>query len=222
MKASSTLLTCIGFFALQAAQAESFKAAATLKLDKTKEVEAAETQAFLDQVKSRPALDEIAARLALGQAWKLDGDQTAAKLSKALEISVSGHDGKITAEGDSPVMAAIIANTAAAVLKDRRGETGGKSMEKFNETLQQQQEAVKGKRAQLTKIIRENRIIYPGEEKPAAEEPDPLGLQSFVDAKNDYETAQRLLTELEKKQMELKIGGGIGVHHVIWAKAPEK
>jgi hypothetical protein len=221
MKASFPLL-CSLFLALQAAHAEPFKASATLKLDKTKEVEAAETQAFLDQVKSRPALDEIAARLALGQAWKLDGDQTAARLSKSLGISVSGHDGKITAESDSPVMAAILANTAADVLKDRGGETGGKSMAKLNETVQQQQEAVKGKRELLSKIIREQRIIYPGEEKPATEEPSPIGLQSFVDAKNDYETAQRLLTELEKKQMVLKTEGSIGVHHVIWAKAPEE
>lgn len=222
MKISSILLSCLGFFTLQAAQAESFKAAATLKLDKTKEVEATETQAFLNQVKSRPALDEIAARLALGQAWKLDGDQTAARLDGVLEVALNGHEGKITAEDDSPLMAAIIANTAAAVLKDRRREMGGKPMEKFNETVRQQQEAVKEKRALLSKIIREQGIIHQGGEKPETGEPNPIALQSFVDAKNDYETAQRLLTELEKKRMDLQIGGSIGVHHVIWAKAPEK
>lgn len=222
MKASSILVSCLCFLALNSANAESFKAAATLKLEKRKEVGAAEAEAFLNQVKSRPVLDEIAVRLALGQAWKLDGEQTATRLAGVLEVSVNGQDGTITAEDDSPVMSAILANTAASVLKDRGDKTGGKSMEKFNETIQEQEESVRQKRANLSKIIREQGVVYQGKEEFEAKEMNPIAAQGFVDAKKDFETAQRLLEDLKKRQAELENDGFIGVHHVIWAKAPEK
>jgi uncharacterized protein with PIN domain len=222
MKASSILVSCLGFLTLHSANAESFKAAATLKLEKRKEVGAAEVEAFLNQVKSRSVLDEIAVRLALGQAWKLDGEQTAARLAGVLEVSVNGQDGTIIAEDDSPVMSAILANTAASVLKDRGDKTGGKSMGKFNETVQEQEESVRQKRANLSKIIREQGVVYQGKEEFEAKEMNPIAAQGFVDAKKDFETAQRLLEDLKKKQAELENDRFIGVHHVIWAKAPEK
>ena len=222
MKASSILICCLGVFSLHASGAEVHEASAILKLEKGKEVEAKETQAFLDKVKSRPALDEIAARLALTQAWKLDHEQTAAKLAGMLEISTSGSDGKITAGNESPQMAAIIANTAASVLRDRSDGANERSMEKLNETVLEQEDSVKQKRSTLAQIIREQAVVFQDGEQPEPKEPNGLAAQAFVDAKKDFEAAQELLDELKTAKAEAGANGSIRVHHVIWAKAPEE
>jgi hypothetical protein len=151
-------------------------------------------------------------------------------LAGVLETSLKGNDGKITASDPSPVMAATLANTAASVLRDRKGEVEGKSLEKFDETVEQQRTAVDDKRKLLSKIIRGQGIIYRADDKEGdepeltAEEKIKQGLaqQAFVDAKNDFETAQRLLTELEGKRGTWEADGGIGIHHILWAKAPEE
>ena len=228
MKFSRAWIFC--FASLLLPSVFSAEATATLKLEKRKVLEASEVEAFLHQVTKRPALDEIAARLALTTAWKLDADKTAAKLAGVLETSLNGNDGKITANDPSPVMAATLANTAASVLRDRKGEVEGKSLEKFDETVAQQRTAVDDKRKLLSKIIREQGVIYQatdkegGEPEFTAQEKVKQGLahQSFVDAKNDFETAQRLLTELQVKRATWEADGGIGIHHILWAKAPEE
>lgn len=222
MKAPSILICFLGVFSLHASAADAHAASAILKLEKGTEVEAKETQAFLEKVKSRPALDEIAARLALTQAWKLDHEQTAVKLAGMLEISASGGDGKITAENESPQMAAIIANTAASVLRDRSDGANEKSMEKLNETVLEQEDSVRQKRSTLAQIIREQAVIIKDGEQPEPKTPDPLAAQGFIDAKKDFETAQKLLVELKAAKTEAAAKGGIRVHHVIWAKAPEE
>jgi hypothetical protein len=207
-----------------------FSAEATATLELEKRLDSSRVEAFLNQVTDRPALDEIAARLALTTAWKLDADKTAAKLAGVLEVSLNGNDGKITATDPSPVMAATLANTAASVLRDRKGEVQGKAREKFDETVEQQRTAVDDKRKLLSKIIREQGIIYQagdkegGEPELTAQEKIKQGLaqQAFVDAKNDFETARQLLTELEGKRGTWEADGGIGIHHILWAKAPKE
>lgn len=222
MMTISTAARYLGLLALSVASAGAYEATAILKLESAKGAQVEEIRAFLDQVKSRPALDEIAARLALGQTWKLDRDQTAGKLAGMLEVSVNGNNGKITADEASPQMAAILANVAASVLKDSGSKAVDRPLESLNEAVREQKDTVAQKRATLAKIIREQGVIFEDGAQPAPVELDALSAQLFVDAKNDFETAQQLLVQLEAKAEKEKSGGAIRVHHVIWAKAPEE
>ena len=199
------------------------KATATLKLENTTGHEKAAIQDFVELAKKGPALDEIAARLALTTAWKLEPAAASVRLASVLEVSPNGRDGEITAADESPVMAAIIANTAASVLQTFEGETAPVLLVELEKTIAEQTELVADKRKLLAQIIRQNAIVV-DREGAEPEEPVKGDLDSamYVDALGDFETSQRLLEQLELKRKELKSEKALRVHHVIWARAAEE
>ena len=144
-------------------------------------------------------------------------------LASVLEVSLNGRDGEITAADESPVMAAIIANTAASVLQTFEGETAPVLLVELEKTIAEQTELVADKRKLLAQIIRQNAIVV-DREGAEPEEPVKGDLDSamYVDALGDFETSQRLLEQLELKRKELKSEKALRVHHVIWARAAEE
>ncbi len=135
-------------------------------------------------------------------------------------------DGKITATDDSPVMAAIIANTAASVLQTREGEAAAKTLAPIERAVEEQSNAVADKRKLITQIIRQSAIVVENH-GPAQRDVEPtvkegLDAAGYSDAKRDFETARNLLEQLEAERQELKAGKRLRVHHVIWARAEEE
>lgn len=222
-----TFLTVATLFAtFHTAWAQPHRATATVKLENTANQESAALEDFVELAKQGPALAEIVARLALTTAWKMELAEASARLDSVLEVSVTGKDGKITATDDSPVMAAIIANTAASVLQTREGEAAAKTLAPIERAVEEQSNAVADKRKLITQIIRQSAIVVENH-GPAQRDVEPtvkegLDAAGYSDAKRDFETARNLLEQLEAERQELKAGKRLRVHHVIWARAEEE
>lgn len=221
-----TFLTVATLFAtFQTAWAQPHWGIATVKLENTANQEPAALEDFVGLAKQGPVLAEIVARLALTTAWKMESAEATARLASVLEVSVTGKDGKITATDDSPVMAAIIANTAASVLQTREGEAAAKMLAPIERAVEEQSSAVANKRKLLTQIIRQSAIVE--NDGPAQRDVEPtvkegLAAAAYLDAKRDFETARNLLEQLEAEREELKSAKTLRVHHVIWARAEEE
>lgn len=227
MMKRSCLLFAILALGSQTVFGEPFKATATVKLENAAGQDEAALRDFLELAKKPQALEEITARLALTTAWELEPEAAAARLASVLELSLRGKDGKITASDESPVMAAIIANTAACVLQEFEVARPAAHFAELDKTIAEQTGAVADKRKLLAQIIRQSAILPEGSPtappEPAVETVDPgLPRAEYVDAKGDFESAEKLLKQLESKRAEAESESMLRVHHVIWAKAGEK
>ncbi len=207
-------------FAAPAATAE-----ASLRISTKAKAPVAEIEANLSVIKAdRRLLDEISARLVLSEAWKLDEDQTAKRLAEKLSVAVQrqGSTAFLQVTDDDPSQAAILANTAASVLRDHF-EGSKMEPEEFKAAVAEQEAAVADKRKLLSQIIRTGGIIHSGDkapaDKPAEQSPEEKAkaAQSFVDAKKDFEAAQQKLEDLKKGSVPRK---GFSIDHIRWAKAP--
>jgi hypothetical protein len=218
MMKRSCLLFAILTLGSQTVFGEPFKATATVKLENAAGQDEAALRDFLELAKKPRALEEITARLALTTAWELEPEAASARLASVLELSLRGKDGKITASDESPVMAAIIANTAACVLQEFEASRPAAHFEELDKTIAEQTGAVADKRKLLAQIIRQSAIVPQGSQTPTE---DPSGA-GYVNAKGDFESAETLLKQLKSKRAEAESESMLRVHHVIWAKAGEK
>lgn len=217
--AVSVILTSLLSFAAEAATAE-----ANLRIGSAAKTPVAAIEANLSVLKTdRRLLDEIAARLVLDASWKLDADQTAQRLAEKLSISVHQQGATATIQGidDSPAMAAILANTAASVLRDHFEKAQLEYLE-TQVAAAEQEDLVEDKRKLLSQIIRTEGIIYQGDGEFVSPsdtnegkdtEVKPAGAV-FVGAKDDFEEAQR---SLEKLQIKILSHRHFSINHIRWA-----
>ena len=220
---SLTSLVAIGALLIPFA-APAATAGASLRIATKAQTSIEEIEANLSVLKTdRRLLDEISARLLLPESWKLDADQTARKLAEKLSVVVQrqGATATLEATDDSPTQAAILANTAASVLRDHF-EGVKMDPEEFKAAVAEQEAAVTEKRKLLSQIIRTEGVIQKeASEKPAEPTPEEtvkagIAAQSFMDAKKDFEAAQQKLEVLKNGNIPRK---GFSIDHIRWAKS---
>ena len=225
--AVSVILASLLPFAAKAATAE-----ASLRIRSAAKAPVAEIEENLSILKTdRRLLDEIAARLVLAASWKLDADQTATRLAEKLSISVHQQGATATIQGtdDNPAMAAILANTAASVLQDHFEKAQLEHLE-TQVAAAEQEDVVADKRKLLSQIIRTEGIIYQGDAPQEGEISPPdndggrhadvkPGEAAFVNAKDDFEKAQRSLETLKIKIITHR---HFTIGHIRWAKPAGK
>lgn len=208
-------------------QPDLVEASAILRIEMSRNVEAADLTSALGALLERPQLDEISARLALETAWSMDADRTAQHLAKILKVSLSkdSESGIVRASDSSPVMAASLANTAASVLRDHFERTA-KETQRLEKDIRNQRDLMEDKRKLLASIIRSGMMIYQaGKENPPEEPAEPASKPEadttpheavYVDAKGDLERTIQELSRMEDQRREMK---EITIHHILWAQA---
>jgi len=163
----------------------------------------------------RRLLDEIAARLVLAITWKLDADQTAKRLAEKLSISVHQQGATATIQGidDDPAMAAILANTAASVLRDHHEQAEMDHL-KTQVDVAEQKDRVEDKRKLLSQIIRTEGIVHQGDAPQEDSTNRDVDGTAFINAKDDFEEAQR---SLETLQIKIWTHRHFSINHIRWA-----
>ena len=202
------------------AKCEPHRATAVVKLENAAKQDPAALQEFVELVEKGPALHEIVARLVLSTAWNMEPEKAAARLASILEVTMNGKDGLITAKDESPVMAATIANTAAAVLQTRKGKVPAEILLHLDKSIQEQTDMVADKKKLIDQINRQAAIILenPPEALPTPAEPRELHEAGYSDAGGDFERSKQLLQQLKEKKKQVESEKALKVHHVIWAR----
>jgi hypothetical protein len=203
------------------AAAPAATAEANLRIGYAAKTPVAAIEANLSVLKTdRRLLDEIAARLVLAITWKLDADQTAKRLAEKLSISIHQQGATATIQGidDDPAVAAILANTAASVLRDHYEHAKIDHL-KAQVDAADQKDRVEDKRKLLSQIIRTEGVVHQGDAPQEDSIHRDADGTAFINAKDDFEEAQRSLETLQIKVLSHR---HFSINHIRWASVPAK
>ncbi|WP_193210985.1 hypothetical protein [Luteolibacter marinus] len=225
------VVALLAFFVLRGpAGRETATATATLRFESTAKLATPEIESKLSVIRENPELlDEIASRLLLGETWGHGPDETAGLIASQIRISVEARakTAHLVTEASDPIQAALLANTAASVLRDFL-ETAKMTPEEYQARIRDQEDAVEDKRKLLDQIKKTEGIVYRGDPAPTgsrkpthpieAERPEGGGAY-FANAEGDYEFAKQVLLAMKTGPVP---EADFRVTHIQWAKVENK